>query len=138
MKKLLNTSLTYFIFAMIGGVFYREFIKYLGFNGKTTLSLLHVHLLVLGTLLFLLLTIMNKISDMKLEQENTFKKFYILHNIALPFMMIMLTIRGVVQVLAIDLSSAQNAMISGFAGISHILITISIVMMFSSLKKTFI
>lgn len=138
MKKLLNTSLTYFIFAMIGGVFYREFIKYLGFNGKTTLSLLHVHLLVLGTLLFLLLTIMNKISDMKLEQENAFKKFYILHNIALPFMMIMLTIRGVVQVLAIDLSSAQNAMISGFAGISHILITISIVMMFSSLKKTFI
>lgn len=138
MKKLLNTSLTYFIFAMIGGVFYREFTKYLGFNGKTTLSLLHVHLLVLGTLLFLLLTIMNKISDMKLEQENTFKKFYILHNIALPFMMIMLTIRGVVQVLAIDLSSAQNAMISGFAGISHILITISIVMMFSSLKKTFI
>lgn len=138
MKKLLNASLTYFIFAMIGGVFYREFIKYLGFNGKTTLSLLHVHLLVLGTLLFLLLTIMNKISDMKLEQENTFKKFYILHNIALPFMMIMLTIRGVVQVLAIDLSSAQNAMISGFAGISHILITISIVMMFSSLKKTFI
>lgn len=138
MKKLLNASLTYFIFAMIGGVFYREFTKYLGFNGKTTLSLLHVHLLVLGTLLFLLLTIMNKISDMKLEQENTFKKFYILHNIALPFMMIMLTIRGVVQVLAIDLSSAQNAMISGFAGISHILITISIVMMFSSLKKTFI
>lgn len=138
MKKLLNASLTYFIFAMIGGVFYREFTKYLGFNSKTTLSLLHVHLLVLGTLLFLLLTIMNKISDMKLEQENTFKKFYILHNIALPFMMIMLTIRGVVQVLAIDLSSAQNAMISGFAGISHILITISIVMMFSSLKKTFI
>ena len=37
MKKILNISFIYFLLAMIGGVFYREFTKIIGFTGQTTL-----------------------------------------------------------------------------------------------------
>ena len=55
MKKLWNLAFGYFLAAMAGGVFYREFTKYFGFTGETALGYLHVHLLVLGTVLFLFL-----------------------------------------------------------------------------------
>ena len=61
MKKLWNLAFGYFLAAMAGGVFYREFTKYFGFTGETALGYLHVHLLVLGTVLFLfLMEIVNK------------------------------------------------------------------------------
>ena len=54
MKRIINTAIVYFIFAMAGGVFYREFTKWNGYTEPTTLGVLHVHLLVMGTLLFLI------------------------------------------------------------------------------------
>ena len=38
MKRLLNTAIGYFIAASAAGVFYREFTKWNGFTGKTTLG----------------------------------------------------------------------------------------------------
>ena len=35
MKRYMNTALLYAVFAMAGGVFYREFTKFNGFTGKT-------------------------------------------------------------------------------------------------------
>ena len=83
MKRYLNFAFYYFLFAMAGGVFYREFTKFLDFSGKTTLSLVHVHLMVLGTFLFLLLALFTR--HLKLEEERSFRRFLILHSIALPF-----------------------------------------------------
>ena len=60
MKKLWNLAFGYFLAAMAGGVFYREFTKYFGFTGETALGYLHVHLLVLGTVLFLFLACRQK------------------------------------------------------------------------------
>ena len=54
-KKLVNLSFIYAIIGLIAGAFYREFTKYLGFVGKTTLSVAHTHILVLGSLIFLIL-----------------------------------------------------------------------------------
>ena len=55
MKRYINTALLYAIFAMAGGVFYREFTKFNGFTGKTTLSVVHTHYFLLGVVFFLLL-----------------------------------------------------------------------------------
>ncbi len=52
MKKIMNASLIYFVWAMVGGVFYREFTKWNGYTEPTTLGVLHVHLLLLGTFVF--------------------------------------------------------------------------------------
>ena len=133
MKKIMNTSLIYFVLAMAGGVFYREFTKWNGYTEPTTLGVLHVHLLVMGTVLFLLIALFAKVTD--LEKNSLFKKFFVLYNVALPFMVVMMLIRGIVQVLAIDLGKMGNGMLSGFAGLSHIAMMVSLLMLLIALKK---
>ena len=133
MKKLINTSFIYFILAMIAGVFYREFTKFYNFTGKTTLSIIHTHLLTLGMFLFLILAALLKDSIKSLNNRK-FRRFYIFYNISLPFFAIMFIIRGVFQVLSIELSTTTNAIISGFAGISHIFMLISFILLFISLR----
>ena len=133
MKKLINTSFVYFILAMIAGVFYRECTKFYNVTEKTTLSVVHTHLLTLGMFLFLILAALFK-DNIKLSDNKKFKRFYIFYNISLPFFAIMFIIRGIFQVLSIELSATINAIISGFAGISHIFMLISFILLFISLK----
>ena len=133
MKKIMNTSLIYFVLAMAGGVFYREFTKWNGYTEPTTLGVLHVHFLVMGTIMFLLIALFAKVTD--LEKNSLFKKFFVLYNVALPFMVVMMLIRGIVQVLAIDLGKMGNGMLSGFAGLSHIAMMVSLLMLLIALKK---
>lgn len=133
MKKYINISFIYAIAAMICGVFYREFTKFNGFTQKTTLGICHTHLFVLGTLLFLIIAIISVLSN--LEEQKHFKYFMISYNIGLPFMTIMFLIRGIIQVLNIQLSAGMNAAIAGIAGISHIMMGISFILLFLSLKQ---
>lgn len=135
MKKLMNVSFMYFIFAMIGGVFFREFTKFHDFVGETALSTIHTHLLVLGTFLFLIIALFCRGS--KLQEHKAFKNFFILYNIGLPIMVIMMLIRGIVQVQMISLTSSVNAMISGFSGIAHMLMLIAFILLFKALKLEF-
>ena len=137
MKKLINTSMIYFILAMVAGVFYREFTKLQQFTEQTTLSVLHTHLLILGMVMFLIIAIFGHLNHQFIEEKN-FKRFYVLYNIALPLMTIMMLVRGIFQVLNTPLTLAMNASISGIAGVSHILITIAFFMLFSALKKSFV
>ena len=51
-------------------------------------------------------------------------------------MVIMFMVRGIVQVLGMEVSTGMNAAISGIAGISHILMMVSIVFLFLALKKS--
>lgn len=132
MKKLINTSFIYFWISMVVGVFYREFTKFFDFTGKTTLSFLHSHLLVLGTFLFLILALFS-INTNLLEQPK-FNNFFKYYNIVLPFMVLMMGIKGVMQVLGKNSKIVTNV-IAGFAGISHILILLCFVMLFSILKN---
>ncbi len=136
MKKILNTSMVYFILAAAAGVFYREFTKFNGYTGETALSYAHTHLFVLGMFAFLIIALFG-CQKPELFEQSTFKKFFILYNISLPFMAVMLLVRGIVQVQGTELTKAADAMISGFAGISHILIGIAVLVLFRSLKKCF-
>lgn len=52
MKKYLNISLIYAVLAMAGGVFYREFTKWNGFEGVTVLGKVHTHLFLMGMMVF--------------------------------------------------------------------------------------
>ncbi len=132
-KKLMNCAITYFTLAMAVGVFYREFSKMVGYTQPTVLKSVHAHLLVLGMFLFILLSFACKLT--KLEDQKLFKKFFVIYNIALPFMTIMLVVRGVFEVLGTEVSKGMNGMVSGFAGIAHILMLVSFIMLLSSLKK---
>ncbi|WP_312643849.1 DUF2871 domain-containing protein [Hydrogenoanaerobacterium sp.] len=134
MKKMLNTSFVYAIAAMIAGVFFREFTKFNGFTGRTSLSFMHLHLFVLGALLFLILELFRM--QINLVKQKHFKTFFILYNIGLPLMVVMFFVRGVTQVLETPLTKSMDAMISGVAGVGHILTGVGLIILFTCLKKT--
>ncbi|MDO4753889.1 MAG: DUF2871 family protein, partial [Bacillota bacterium] len=79
MKKLINMAFLYGFLGLISGAFYREFTKFMGYRGTTTLSVLHVHLLVLGFTLFLILALFAGRSD--LTSDKMFKRFYSIYSV---------------------------------------------------------
>ncbi|MEG0998472.1 MAG: DUF2871 domain-containing protein [Clostridiales bacterium] len=133
MKKLINTAFIYAFAAIACGVFYREFTKFMDFDGVTTLAFTHLHLFVLGTVVFLVLGLFSVTTNL-LEQKK-FKLFFAVYNIGLPLMVGMFFVRGILQVLGTPLSTGLNAAVSGVSGITHIIITIGIILLFLCLKN---
>lgn len=133
MKKLIDAAFGYAAAALTCGVFYREFTKYHAFTGRTTLGFAHVHLLVLGTLLLLLLAAFALHTDLTAQPQ--FRRFFVLYQIALPATVVMLLVRGVLQVLGTPLTRGFDAAISGIAGIAHILMTICFVLLYLAMRR---
>ena len=133
MKKYLNISLFYAIAAMIGGVFYREFTKWNGYDGVTVLGKVHTHLFMMGMMVFLMTALFAE--HYELQKQKTFRIFMPVYNIGLEVTVVMMVVRGIAQVLNISLSSAANASISGIAGIGHMLTGVGIILFLVSLKK---
>ena len=133
MRRYVRVSFLYALLGMAGGVFYREFTKWNGFEGETTLSVLHSHFFVLGMLFFLIAALVEKL--LHLTDAKTCSAFIVLYNIGLPMTGLMLLIRGIAQTLSHPLSSGVDAAISGMAGIGHILLGIGIVFFFVTLLK---
>lgn len=125
----MNASVIYGVFGLIGGVFYREFTKINDFTGFTTLSVVHTHYLMLGMMFFLMLVLL----------ENNFhfignkvRKYLLFYHVGLNLTVVMLVVRGVVQVLSLNVSSAA---ISGIAGIGHIILGVSMILVLISNRK---
>lgn len=133
MKKYINISFIYAIAAIACGVFYREFTKFTGFSGRTTLAFMHLHLFVLGTVMFLLVALFAKQTG--LTDQRSFRTFMVLYNIGLPLMAIMFLVRGIFQVLGTALTSGASAAISGVAGITHTALTAALIFFFIGLHK---
>ncbi len=129
----MNTALLYAIFAIAGGVFYREFTKFNGFTAKTTLSVVHTHYFLLGMVFFLLLLLLEK--SFFFTGAKT-RRILIVYHIGLNMTAVMLVIRGVTQVLVPTLSSGMNAAISGIAGIGHILLGVSMVILLVQIRRS--
>lgn len=133
MKSYSNISIVYAILAMIGGVFYREFTKFQNFTEQTTLSVLHTHYFVLGMLFFLVLLLLEK--NFAFTNKKT-KLFCTLYHIGLNLTTVMLTVRGVTQVLQMQISNALDASISGMSGIGHILLGVSMIVLLLQVKRS--
>ena len=132
MKRYINTALLYAILAMAGGVFYREFTKFNGFTAKTTLSVVHTHYFLLGMVFFLLLLMLEK--NLSFTGTTTGRVLFLYH-LGLNLTAVMLVVRGITQVLGTPLSSGTSAAISGMAGIGHILLGVSLVLLLLQIRK---
>lgn len=117
-ENLLKTGITYLILGLIGGVFYREFIKVFDWTGPTSLSLVHGHLLALGFLSFLLfyLFIQNSPSYGKIKKPLT------LFQIGLGWTMTSFMIRGIYTISSQGTTIFPDAALAGMAGLGHILL----------------
>ena len=133
MKRYINTALLYAILAMAGGVFYREFTKFNGFTAKTTLSVVHAHYFLLGMVFFLLLLLLEK--NFFFTGPKT-GRVLVLYHVGLNLTAVMLVVRGVVQVLGTPLSTGMSAAISGMAGIGHILLGVSLVLLLAQIRRS--
>ena len=133
MKRYLNAALTYAVLAMAGGVFYREFTKFNGFDGRTALGVVHTHYFMLGMVFFLLLLVLEK--TFSFTSAKTGRVLAVYH-VGLNLTAVMLAVRGVTQVLGAELSSGMSAAISGMAGIGHILLGVSLVLLLLQIKRS--
>lgn len=133
MKRYVNLALLYAILAMVGGVFYREFTKFNGFTTKTTLGVVHTHYFLLGMVFFLLLLLLEKSFSFTGAKTG---RILVTYQIGLNLTAVMLAVRGVPQVLGTALSSGMSAAISGIAGIGHILLGISLVLLLLQVKRS--
>lgn len=100
-----------------GGVFYREF---------TTLSVVHTHYLMLEMVFFLMLVLLENSFHFI---DNKVLKYLLLYHIGLNLTVVMLVIRGVVQVLSLD------ALIAVLFGIAHLILGISMVLVLISIRN---
>ncbi len=133
MKKYVNLTLVYAILAMAGGVFYREFTKFNDFTGRTALGVVHTHYFMLGMVFFLLLLLLEKNFSFTAAKTGRVLAVY---QIGLNLTAVMFVIRGVVQVLGMELSSGMDAAISGMAGIGHILLGVSLILLLVQIKRS--
>ena len=128
----MNLALLYAILAMVSGVFYREFTKFNGFTSKTTLGVVHTHYFLLGMVFFLLLLLLEK--NFSFTEVKTGRTL-VIYQVGLNLTAVTLVVRGVTQVLGIVLSSGMSAAISGIAGIGHILLGTSLVLLLIQIKN---
>jgi len=119
-KKLYYTSFFYAILGLISGIFYREFTKINDFTAYTALKPLHTHILVLGFLFFLLLTLLAK--QFRVHEVRSFKGWYNVYNIGLMLSLAAMTVRGILQVNGTDMKG-----LSHMAGLGHAVLGASII-----------
>ena len=114
-------AMVYAVIAMALGVFYREFTKFSGFAGRTSLSFLHTHYFALGMVFFLILMLLEKTFAFSSRNSG---KFLLVYQLGLNITGLGFFLRGMSQVLGNELSRGMDASISGISGIGHILLGI--------------
>ncbi len=127
MKKLARTSMTYMIAGLASGVFSREMNRFNDFQGRSQLNTLHTHILILGMFFFLIVLLLE--NSFKLSEHKNYKKFYGIYNSGLGITLLLMLVHGTMTVLG----KADSAMISGMAGIGHILMTVGLGFFFNVL-----
>lgn len=127
MNRYIKISFSYAILGLVGGVFYREFTKFNGVAGGTSLAYIHVHTLMLGMMFFLILALFE--SKLHMSGFKSFKLFNISYNTGLLITIGVFLVRGITQVLESDVSRGLDKALSGIGGIGHILLSVGIVTM---------
>lgn len=96
-KTLVSWSFFYAILALVSGVAYRELTRFFAFSGETVLTVIHGHLLVLGTFFFLIVLLLN--AHFLLIKHALYTKFFVFYNTGLILTVIMMAVRGVTEVM---------------------------------------
>lgn len=132
MKHNINAAIVYAVLAMAGGVFYREFTKFAGFDGRTALAFVHTHWFMLGMVFLLLLVLLEKAFAFETPATG---RWLVVYHVGLNLSVIMLIVRGIAEVLGMPLSRGLDASISGVAGLGHILLAVGMIAILSQVAK---
>lgn len=138
MHTALVIALIYALAALAEGVFAREYTKRKGLDAmglkETNLADLHVHTFVLGMLTFLVIALFANIHPFA---GRLWIAFLWVYNTGLIGMLAMLLVRGIAQTKKSELTKAQEASISGLAGVFHIILAAGVILLFAMLLQMF-
>lgn len=119
MQRAFWTSLFYLVFGLAFGVFYREYTRLMDFNGDTTLSFTHSHILTLGFGVFLLVIVLDRFLGFTSRKYYTL--FFWIYNVGLMITLLALISRGILDVHRVDFSFLPY-----IAGMGHIIISLGL------------
>lgn len=123
--NLLGLSFVNMIMGLVGGVFYREFTKYYDFTAVNHLGKLHVHMLVLGFIMMLLLyVIVKRYEDSNVKALG--RPVHIFEGGLILTVISMMVIR-IYEVVGEGASTISIPAISGISGMGHILLAVGLV-----------
>ncbi|WP_288891509.1 DUF2871 family protein [uncultured Sneathia sp.] len=126
-KKILNLSFLFLILGLVSGVFYREFTKVYAFTGYTTLSVVHTHLLILGTMFLLIISLATK------DTKVNISKPLAIYTLGLVIFTISMSINGVFDVIL--RRPYSNIYLVILSGAGHTLLGVGMVWMMYILKN---
>ena len=133
-KRYINTAIVYAILAMVGGVFYREYTKAIGFDGVTTLSVVHTHYFMLGMVVFLLLALLDK--SFAFSTGKHVGGWLVAYQVGLNITVLGLVVRGLADAQNAVLSAGMNASIYGISGLGHIILGTSLLVTLFTIRNT--
>lgn len=132
MKPLLKRSSFFLIAGLLIGVYYRELTKFMHYSGSTVLRVAHGHSILLGFALPLLLILLVQSMNRPLLYNLKHWSFYYAGSI---LTIVMMLIRGTLEVMEKPLSTAVDASISGISGVGHAIFGITLVLLFLKIIK---
>ena len=132
MRRLYIASFAYMAAGVLSGLFFREFTKLNGFpeGAPTQLDLAHTHLLTLGFIVLLIVLALEKVFGIS-SSPKLFAWFFWLYNAGVVLTSAMLIWHGSLTVLGQE----SSKMISGIAGLGHMLITAGMIVFFVALRR---
>lgn len=129
-RRLFLAAFTYTLAGLGSGLYYRELTKLNDFEGQPTmLSGVHTHFLALGTLVLLIVLVLEKL--FRLSDSKLFGWFFWLYNVALVVTALMMGWHGTLTVLGQESGPA----IAGTAGLGHMTMSAAFVLLFLALGK---
>lgn len=114
---------------LLGGLGYRELTRSQEFDGRTQLAVVHTHALVLGTVMMLLLLILERV--FRLSAQRGFGAGVWIYTAGVALTVTMLAVNGSRAVFGHEVPPA----LAGFSGLGHITVTVGLVMLFLSLGR---
>ncbi|MDO5723551.1 MAG: DUF2871 family protein [Flaviflexus sp.] len=114
----------YTALGLLGGLGYREITRGVDLDSFTQLSVVHTHLLILGTVLSLIFMILEELYGF--ARGRLFTAFFWVYNLGVALSTVMMTVIGIRQVSGAEHSKA----LAGISGTGHILITAGFIMFF--------
>lgn len=124
-----RAALVYVIAGLVAGLYFREMTRGTPFEatGQSQLSVVHTHVLVLGFLMMLLVLLLDRAFD--ISRSSMFRWFFWVYNAGVIVTAGMMVWHGTLTVTGHE----SNAMISGIAGIGHVLLTLGLLLLFAAL-----
>lgn len=135
-RGILELGFVNLILGLTGGVFYREFTKLFDYTQNTMLGKVHGHVLALGVIFMMVIFLLAKDNQLLKGGKQSIGKGVIIFNSGIFVSALFMVIRGIMEVLGYVPSSMENGMISGLAGIGHIILALGFGMvLYKTIKR---